>query len=178
MANVRSLARKAAAVPLATASDLSDKNVAKVAEAMNKIVADAFVLFLKTRNFHWHISGKHFRDYHLMLDEQAADIQASIDPLAERVRKIGAPTVHSFGEILQLTQLKESEGEYLTPRQMFDQLIADNKAVIHSMRKAHEICEQSEDVASASLLENLIDASERRLWFLFETNQSRDNSET
>jgi starvation-inducible DNA-binding protein len=178
MANVRSLARKAAAVPLATASDLSDKNVAKVAEVMNRILADAFVLFLKTRNFHWHVSGKHFRDYHLLLDEQAADLEASIDPIAERVRKIGAPTVHSLAQILELTQLRESEGEYLTPRQMFDQLIADNKAVIHSMRKAHEVCDENDDVASASLLENLIDASERRLWFLYETNQNRDNSDS
>jgi len=100
-----------------------------------------------------------------------------VDPLAERVRKLGAPTIHSFAEILKLTSLKESEGEFLTPREMFDQLIADNKTVVKNMREAHEVCDEANDVATASLLEELIDQSEKRLWFLFETNQLRENED-
>jgi starvation-inducible DNA-binding protein len=176
--NVRALSRKSKAPPLATTSDLGDQAVAKVAEAINALVADAFVLYMKTRNFHWHISGKHFRDYHLLLDEQAEDIESSIDPLAERMRKLGADTLHSFKEALALTSLRESEGEYLSPREMFDQLIADNRTVVRNMRRAHQVCEEAEDVATASLLEELIDHAERRLWFLFETNQARENADS
>jgi starvation-inducible DNA-binding protein len=173
---VRTLARKSRAAPLATSTDLPDSAVNAIAKAINPIVADTFVLYLKTKNFHWHMSGKHFRDYHLMLDEQAAEIYASIDPLAERVRKLGAPTVHSFAEILKIATLDESEGEFLTPQEMFEQLIADNKSVVQSMRKAHEVCDDKKDVATASLLENYIDEAEKRLWFLFETNQIRGDS--
>jgi starvation-inducible DNA-binding protein len=176
--NIRTLARKSKAPPLATSSDLGDAAVAKVAAAVNPLVADAFVLYMKTKNFHWHMSGKHFRDYHLMLDEHATDIEASIDPLAERVRKLGADTLHSLKDALALTSIRESEGEYLTPREMFDQLIADNKAVARNLRKAHEVCDDAEDVATASLLEELIDHTERRLWFLFETNQARENADS
>jgi starvation-inducible DNA-binding protein len=176
--NISVLTRKSKAPPLATLSDLGDSAVAKVATAVNALVADAFVLYMKTKNFHWHMSGKHFRDYHLMLDEHAADIEASIDPLAERVRKLGADTLHSFKEALALTSLRESEGEYLTPREMFDQLIADNRTVVRNMRRAHEVCDEAKDVATASLLEELIDHSERRLWFLFETNQARENADS
>ena len=155
--------------------DVMQIAVAKVAEAINRILADTFVLYLKTKNFHWHMSGKHFRDYHLLLDEHAEDIEATIDPLAERVRKLGAPTLHSFKEVLSLATLKESESEFLAPAEMFDRLIADNKAVAQSMREAHEICDEAGDVATASLLEEYIDHTERRLWFLFETNQLRDD---
>jgi starvation-inducible DNA-binding protein len=176
--NIRALARKSKAPPLATTSDLGDQAVAKVAAAVNALVADTFVLYMKTKNFHWHMSGKHFRDYHLLLDEHATDIESAIDPLAERVRKLGADTLHSLKEALELTSLRESEGEYLTPREMFDQLIADNKTVVHNLRKAHEVCDEAEDVATASLIEELIDHSERRLWFLFETNQARENSDS
>jgi starvation-inducible DNA-binding protein len=161
---------------LATSTDLSDNAVAAIAEAVNPIIADTFVLYLKTKNFHWHMSGKHFRDYHLMLDEQAESIFASTDPLAERLRKLGAQTVHSLGEILKLTSLEESNDEFLTPEEMFDELIADHKTVVQSMREAHEVCDKNNDVATASLLENYIDEAERRLWFLFETNQIRGDN--
>jgi starvation-inducible DNA-binding protein len=172
------LARKSKVAALATSTDLPDSAVGAIAKAINPIVADTFVLYLKTKNFHWHISGKHFRDYHLLLDEQADAIFASIDPLAERLRKLGAPTVHSFAEILKLATLDESEAEFLTPKEMFEELIADTKAVVQSMRKAHDVCDDKKDVATASLLENYIDEAEKRLWFLFETNQMRgDNRE-
>lgn len=171
-----SAARKSKPSALATSTDLSEDVVAAIADAINPIVADTFVLYLKTKNFHWHMSGKHFRDYHLMLDEQGESIFASTDPLAERVRKLGAQTVHSLGEILKLTSLEESNDEFLTPEEMFDELIADHKTVIQSMRKAHEVCDENNDVATASLLENYIDEAERRLWFLFETNQIRGDN--
>lgn len=169
-------ARKAAA-PLATTTDLGDNAVQQIAGAINGIVADSIVLYYKTKNFHWHMNGKHFRDYHLMLDEQATTIEASIDPLAERVRKLGAPTLHGLGEALKRTSLTESEEDYLTPKQMFDQLIADNQTVIRNMRQAHEVCDDNKDVATASLLETFIDDAERRLWFLFETNQIRERDD-
>jgi starvation-inducible DNA-binding protein len=172
----RPLARKSKSSALATSTDLPDSAVAAIAKAINPVVADTFVLYLKTKNFHWHMSGKHFRDYHLMLDEQAEAIFASTDPLAERLRKLGAPTVHSFAEILKLTSLDESNDEFLTPKDMFDELIADHKTVVQSMRKAHEVCDKNNDVATASLLENYIDEAERRLWFLFETNQIRGDN--
>jgi starvation-inducible DNA-binding protein len=174
--NTRALSRKSKSAALATATDLPDSAVAAIAKAINPIVADTFVLYLKTKNFHWHMSGKHFRDYHLLLDEHADGLFASIDPLAERVRKLGAPTVHSFAEILKLATLDESEGEFLTPKEMFEELIADNKKVIHNMRKAHKVCDDKDDVATASLLENYIDEAEKRLWFLFETNQMRGDN--
>ncbi|MDX6805668.1 DNA starvation/stationary phase protection protein [Terrihabitans rhizophilus] len=174
--NPSSGAGKAKAPPLATPTDMSDDAVAAISGAINPVIADTFVLYLKTKNFHWHMSGKHFRDYHLMLDEQAEAIYATIDPLAERVRKLGAPTVHSYGEILKLATLTESEEPFLAPQQMFEQLMADNKSVIQSMREAHEVCDEKGDVATASLLENFIDDAERRLWFLFETNQIRGDN--
>lgn len=163
---------------LATPTDIDSSDVVKVADAINRVLADTFVLHLKTKNFHWHVSGKHFRDYHLMLDDQAAAIAATIDPLAERVRKLGAPTIHSYGEVLKLSSLEESEAPYLSPAAMFDALIADNKQVIKTMRQAHSVCDEAEDIATASLLEEYVDAAERRLWFLFETNQDREDSAT
>lgn len=174
MAVVRSLTKATPA--LATPTDLAPADVAKVAQALNKVLADAFVLHLKTKNFHWHVSGKHFRDYHLMLDEQAESIAATFDPLAERVRKLGAPTIHSYGEILKLTALKENEAGFTTPQAMFEELMADNKAVIKTIRAAHAVCDAADDIATAGLLEQYVDEAEKRLWFLFETNQNRDSS--
>jgi starvation-inducible DNA-binding protein len=175
MSNVRRLNKKAEAAPLATPSDLDDAAVDAVSAAVNGLVADSFVLYLKTKNYHWHMSGKHFRDYHLLLDEHAESVEKSIDPLAERIRKIGGETLHSYGEVLKLTSLKESSEGFLKPEDMFNELIADNKTVIRNMREAHEVCDKHGDVATASLLENTIDEAERRLWFLFETNQIRDD---
>ncbi|QRG05265.1 DNA starvation/stationary phase protection protein [Xanthobacter dioxanivorans] len=185
MSNVRSLSKKtakpsavAATAALATPTDLDHLKAQKVADALNRVLADTFVLYLKTKNFHWHVSGKHFRDYHLLLDEQASAIEETIDPLAERVRKIGCQTVHSYGEILKLTGLKENNAAYVAPEAMFTELIADNKAAIKSMRAAHEVADDAEDIATASLLEEYVDEAEKRLWFLFETNQNRQDSAT
>lgn len=179
MSNVRSLSRKSARIPaLATPTDLDQVKAQKVATAINRVLADAFVLYLKTKSFHWHVSGEHFRDYHLLLDEQAAAIEATIDPLAERVRKIGCRTVRSYAEILRLSGLKENDDAYLSARAMFNELIADTKAAIRTMRLAHGICDEAEDIATASLLEEYVDQAEKRLWFLFETNQNRQDSAT
>lgn len=177
MAVVRSLSKKSPkAAALATPTDLEPAKVAKVAEALNKVLADAFVLYLKTKNFHWHVTGKHFRDYHLLLDEQAVTVEPMFDPLAERVRKLGAPTIHAYSEILKLTTLKENTDGFVSPEAMFNELIADNKALIKTIRAAHEICDGADDFASIGLLEQYIDEAEKRLWFLFETNQNRDDS--
>lgn len=176
--SVRSVSKKVSKTALATPTDIGAADVQKVVEAVNKVLADTFVLYMKTKNFHWHISGKHFRDYHLMLDEQATAIEATIDPLAERVRKLGGATIHSYGEVLKLTGLSESNGSNLSPAAMFDELIADNKATIKTMRAAHKVADEAEDIATASLLENYVDEAEKRLWFLFETNQDRENSAT
>jgi len=176
--NVRALSKKVSKGALATPTDLDAAKVEKLVAAINTVLADTFVLYLKTKNFHWHVSGKHFRDYHLLLDEQAATIEATIDPLAERVRKLGAQTIHSYAEILKLATLKESEERNLSPAAMFAELIADNKAAIKSMREAHAAADAAEDIATASLLEEYVDEAEKRLWFLFETNQDREDSAT
>ncbi len=176
--SVRSLSKKVSKNALSTPTDLDPAQVQKVVDAVNKVLADTFVLYMKTKNFHWHITGKHFRDYHLMLDDQAASVEAAIDPLAERVRKLGGATIHSYSEVLKLTGLSESNGSNLSPAAMFDELIADNKATIKTMREAHKVCDEAEDIATASLLENYVDEAEKRLWFLFETNQDRESPAT
>ena len=153
---------------LATPSDLSKEATAAVAAALNPLVADAFALYLKTKNFHWHMSGPHFRDYHLMLDEQADQIFASIDPLAERVRKLGRTTLRSIGHIARLARVKDNDAEFVAPFGQLCELMDDNKAMAAAMRKAHDVCDDNEDIASASLLEIYIDETERRTWFLFE----------
>jgi starvation-inducible DNA-binding protein len=158
---------------LETQTDLPDNAVPEITEALNGLVADAYVLYLKTKNFHWHVSGPHFRDYHLMFDEQAEQIFKTTDDLAERVRKLGASTVHSFAEMLKRTTLTENERDYVSPADMLRELMNDNKSVIRNMRKAHEIADKHEDVATASIIEVFIDEAERRNWFLFEA--SRDS---
>lgn len=159
---------------LKTPSDLTSKQTAAVAKAVNGLVADAYLLYVKTKNFHWHVAGPNFRDYHLMLDEQADQIFASIDPLAERVRKLGHKTLHSLAEILELTSLEENTEEYVPPHDMLVELMNDNKAVAKAMRDAHKLCDDNDDVATASLLEVYIDETERRTWFLFETARGAD----
>jgi starvation-inducible DNA-binding protein len=161
---------------LRTPTDLDPKKVKAVAEAINKIVADTFALYVKTKNFHWHMSGPHFRDYHLLLDEQGQQIYASIDPLAERVRKLGEATVTSIGAIARLMRIKDNDAEYVDPADMLGELIDDNKACAKAMREAHELCDDADDVATASLLENIIDETERRVWFLFEASRAADSS--
>jgi len=161
---------------LDTPSDLSRDATKKVAVEINKIVADAFSLYVKTKNFHWHLSGPHFRDYHLMLDEQGQQIYASIDPLAERVRKLGEPTLRSIGQIARLSRVADNNEDFVPPFEMLYELLEDNKNMVASMRKAHDLCDESEDFATASLLENFIDETEKRTWFLFEAARAADQS--
>ncbi|GAB2570591.1 Dps family protein [Spirosoma areae] len=156
---------------LDTPSDLKEKSREKVADALNCLVADAFGLYIKTKNFHWHVSGRHFRDYHLLLDEQADQIFATIDPLAERVRKIGANTIRSVAHIAQLQRVKDNDEDFVAPKDMLLELIAENKKMAQNMRDAHKIADDADDVATASLLEVYIDETERRIWFLFETTR-------
>jgi starvation-inducible DNA-binding protein len=161
---------------LQTQTDLSGNAIPEIAEALNGLVADSYALYTKTKNFHWHVSGPHFRDYHLLFDEQAAEIFASIDDLAERVRKLGARTVHSIGEIAKLQTIKDNNKDFVPPADMLNELMSDNKHVIKRMRAAHEVADKHDDVATASILENFIDQAEKRNWFLFEASRSGDGS--
>ncbi len=161
---------------LDTPTDLKSGAVTTVTDALNGLVADAFALYLKTKNFHWHLSGPNFRDFHVMLDEQADQIYASIDPLAERVRKIGGKTIRSIGHIAKLQTLKDNDEDYVAPLDMLLELMADNKSVAKAMRDAHSLCDDHEDVATASLLEVYIDETERRTWFLFESSRPADRT--
>jgi starvation-inducible DNA-binding protein len=158
---------------LDTPIDLPTAASRLVTTALNEILADTFVLYVKTKNFHWHVSGPHFRDYHLMFDEQAEQIFSTTDELAERVRKIGGTTVRSLGHITKLTSLTENNEGFVEPHDMLRELIDDHQKVVAKMRKAHKLAEDHEDVATASLLENFIDGTERRLWFLFETSRRK-----
>jgi len=165
----KSLSKTAAR--LATQSDLSGNAIPEIAEALNGLVADSYALYTKTKNFHWHVSGPHFRDYHLLFDDQATEIFATVDDLAERVRKLGARTIHSIGEIARLATIKDNDKDYVSPEAMLTELMNDNKTVIKRMRAAHEIADKHDDVATASILENFIDAAEKRNWFLFEASR-------
>jgi len=155
--------------PLETPTDLTINAARDVSGALNVLLADMFALYLKTKNFHWHMSGPHFRDYHLLLDEQADQIFATTDDLAERVRKIGGTTLRSIGHISRLQRVIDNDAEYVTPLDMLAELRDDNKELAARMREAHGVCDESNDVASASLLETWIDEAERRTWFLFES---------
>lgn len=165
-----------ASARLNTPTDLSDDAIQAVSEALNGLLADTFALYVKTKNFHWHVSGPHFRDYHLLLDEQAAQIEGSVDILAERVRKIGGTTIRSIGHIAKLQRIRDNDEELVLPGDMLAELMADNKAQIENMREAHKIADEHEDVATASLLENFIDEAEKRCWFLFEASRGADRS--
>ncbi len=154
---------------LATPNDLQEEGRLIIADHINPLVADAFALYVKTKNFHWHMSGKHFRDYHLLLDEQSDQIFAMIDPLAERVRKLGGLTIKSISHIASLQNVQDDNEAYLDPHQMLSQLAKDNEEYAVRMRAAHAVCDKYNDVATASLLETFIDETERRTWFLFET---------
>jgi starvation-inducible DNA-binding protein len=161
-------------VSLNTPSDLSEEATALLAERINRLVADAYVLYLKTKNFHWHVSGPNFRDFHEMLDEQSEQILESIDPLAERARKLGQPTLHSLSEILRLASLGENEKDFVSPYEMLVELMNDNVAIAKAMREAHGICDDWDDVATASLIEQYLDETEKRTWFLFEAARAAD----
>jgi starvation-inducible DNA-binding protein len=156
---------------LATPHVISTRASEEIAAALNPLVADAFALYVKTKNFHWHASGPNFRDRHLLFDEQAGQIFEMIDVLAERVRKLGQLTIHSVDEIKRLTTVRESNQAYVTPESMVEQLREDNEAFSENLRKAHEICAKHEDVATTSIIEVLLDETERRVWFLFESYQ-------
>ena len=157
---------------LSTPTDLAPEGVQAITAALNGLIADAFALYVKTKNFHWHLASSHFRDYHLMFDEQADQIFATIDPLAERLRKIGGTTIRSIGHIASLQTLEDSNEAFVAPVDMLSRLMEDNKSMAANMRKAHEVCDEHKDVATASELEVYIDETERRIWFLFETAQS------
>jgi starvation-inducible DNA-binding protein len=157
--------------PLATPTDLKPNAVRDLAGALNILLADMFSLYLKTKNFHWHVSGPHFRDYHLMLDEHGDQIFATTDAIAERVRKIGGMTVRSIGHIGRLQRVKDNDADYVTPLDMLAELRDDNKQLVSSMRETHDLCDEHGDVATASFLENWIDEAERRVWFLFEASR-------
>lgn len=157
--------------PLGTPSDLKGNAVKEIAAAMNVLLSDVFSLYLKTKNFHWHMSGPHFRDYHLLLDEQSDQIFAMTDPIAERVRKIGGSTLHSIGEIARKQRIKDNDADYVTPLDMLAELREDNQQLVVAMRETHALCDENNDVATASLLEVWIDETERRTWFLFEAGR-------
>jgi starvation-inducible DNA-binding protein len=158
---------------LATPSILGPEAVRNITGALNALLADVFALYLKTKNFHWHVSGPHFRDYHLLFDEQAGQIFAMTDAIAERVRKIGGTTVRSIGHIARLQRLGDNDADYVDPRDMLAGLREDNLALLAGMREVHNLCSEENDVATTSLLENWIDETERRIWFLFETARAR-----
>ena len=154
--------------PLATPTDLKGAATKDIAGAMNAILADVFALYLKTKNFHWHMSGAHFRDYHLLLDEQADQLFAMTDAIAERVRKIGGSTLKSIGQISRMQRVQDNNADYVEPRDMLAEVREDNKALAAGLREAHNVCEEHRDIATASLIEVWIDETERRTWFLFE----------
>jgi starvation-inducible DNA-binding protein len=162
--------------PLQTPTDLGDNARRDIAGALNALLADVFALYLKTKNFHWHVSGPHFRDYHLMFDEQGDQIFAMTDEIAERVRKIGGITLHSIGNIARLQRIPDNDAEYVDPLDMLAELRSDNQALIASMREAHELCEAEKDVATTSLIEVWIDQTERRVWFLYEASRRGDQT--
>jgi starvation-inducible DNA-binding protein len=161
---------------LDTPTDMSPEAVNKISAAVNVLLADAFALYLKTKNFHWHVSGRHFRDYHLMLDEQSDAIFATTDQLAERVRKLGGVTLRSLGQAARLATIKDNDEDYVPPREMLRELMEDNKHMAAAMRKAHKLCDDHDDSGTAGLLETFIDETERRTWFLFEASRQEGSN--
>lgn len=160
--------KKVEPLKLATPNDLGVQECRAIAKAINPLVADTFALFVKTKNFHWHMSGSHYRDYHLLLDEQSDQLFAMIDVLAERVRKLGERTIHSISEIKELQRVKDVN-KTLSPGEMLHDLLQENKSFLMRLREVHKVCSDGNDVGTTSILENYIDETERRVWFLFET---------
>ena len=157
--------------PLATPSDLGDNAVRDLAGALNELLADVFALYLKTKNFHWHVSGPHFRDYHLMLDEQSGQILGMTDAIAERVRKLGGTTLRSIGHIARLQRVEDNDADFVDPLDMLAELRDDNKDLVARMRTVHELTDEHNDYATSSLLDVWIDEAEKRHWFLFEASR-------
>ena len=163
-------------LPLATPTDLDRKATKDIAGAMNGLLADVFALYIKTKNFHWHLSGPHFRDYHLLFDEHADQIFAMTDAIAERVRKIGEPTIKSIGQISRTQRVLDNDAEYVEPEDMLAELMEENKILAARLREAHNVCEEGRDIATASMIEVWIDETERRTWFLFEAHRRGDST--
>jgi starvation-inducible DNA-binding protein len=161
---------------LVTPTDLTSTATKDISGAMNAVLADVFALYVKTKNFHWHLSGPHFRDYHLLFDEQADQIFAMSDPIAERVRKVGGSTVRSIGHIARMKRVSDNDAEYVEPSDMLAELREDNKAMAGRLRQAHNVCDEHRDIATASLIEVWIDETERRTWFLYEAGRQADSS--
>lgn len=157
--------------PLVTPTDLGAAASKSIEGAMNAILADVFALYMKTKNFHWHMSGPHFRDYHLLLDEQATEIYAMTDPIAERIRKVGGTTLRSIGHIARLQRIKDNDAQYVEAHDMLAELREDNQSLTARLREVHEVVDELNDVATTSLIENWIDESERRAWFLYEASR-------
>jgi starvation-inducible DNA-binding protein len=162
--------------PLGTPTDLKAKATRDIAGGLNAILADVFALYMKTKNFHWHMSGPHFRDYHLLLDEQADQLYAMTDPIAERIRKVGGTTLRSIGHIARTQRISDNDAEYVEPLDMLAELREDNKTLAARLREVHDVVDEHHDIASASLIENWIDETERRTWFLFESSRRGDAS--
>ena len=160
--------------PLLTPTDLSAAATRDIAASMNGVLADVFALYLKTKNFHWHMSGPHFRDYHLLLDEQADQLFALTDPIAERIRKVGGSTLRSIGHISRTQRILDNDAEYVEPLDMLAELREDNKVLASRLRDAYDVCSERRDIATASLIEIWIDETERRTWFLFEASRRGD----
>jgi len=167
----RTSAEKTRIAPLKTPSDLPTNAITDISAALTTLLADMFALYLKTKNFHWHMSGPHFRDYHLLLDEQGEQIFATTDAIAERARKIGGVTLRSIGHIARLQRISDNDADYVTPEDMLAELRDDNGHLVSLLRETHEVCAEHNDVATTSLLEVWIDEAERRTWFLFETTR-------
>jgi starvation-inducible DNA-binding protein len=157
---------------LATSTDLKPDDVRSIAQAINPLIADALALYVKTKNFHWHLAGPHFRDYHLLFDDQVAPILDSVDVLAERVRKIGGTTIRSIGHIAELQSIPDDEDEFVTSAEMIRRLLADNRHMAEQQRKAIEVCDSRGDTPTGNILQEILDQTERRIWFLYELSQS------
>jgi starvation-inducible DNA-binding protein len=172
---VRAREAKVGAAALRTPGNLSPNAARDLSGALNILLADMFALYLKTKNFHWHVSGSHFRDYHLLLDEQGDQIFATTDAIAERVRKIGGATLRSIGHIGRLQRIADNDSDFVAPMDMLTELCGDNKQLAVNLREMHRLCEENDDVATASLLEVWIDEAERRIWFLFEATRRAES---
>ncbi|MCD9494320.1 Dps family protein [Photobacterium carnosum] len=155
--------------PLATPTDLCVDATKEISGALTAILADVFAIYMKTKNFHWHMSGAHFRDYHLMLDEQSAQLFAMTDDIAERARKIGGRTIRSIGEIARMQRILDNDADYVEPADMLAELCEDNKQLAAELRAAHILCDERNDFSSVSMIDNWIDETERRVWFLYES---------
>ncbi|GGJ46381.1 Dps family protein [Deinococcus roseus] len=161
---------------LSTPTDLKPEEVQAVTEAVNPLIADALALYIKTKNFHWHLSGSHFRDYHLLFDEQAEQILDSVDILAERIRKIGGTTLRSISHIAALQTLEDDNDDFVSPPEMIRRLLADNQQMARAKRKAIDVCDENRDSPTGNILQELLDLTERRIWFLFEIAQGEGNA--